>query len=230
VRALLLLAVFGCSSATTDVGSQKQPTPAPSTGAAFDRIYREAEWGSNAEQRGNSGTGSTLRATLIYRAYLQQFLADYKIQSVVDAGCGDWEFSQTIDWTGIDYKGYDIVESVVARDKERFEKPNIHFFVANIVETDLPPADLLIVKHVLQHLPDADVKEFTKQLPKYKHALITNGVNAIALTASHKSDIPPGGYRELDITRPPFNVNGAKELTYGDGMHMHQVVHVQHPR
>ena len=35
----------------------------------------------------------------------QQFLKDNAIRSVVDAGCGDWEFSQAIDWTGIDYKG-----------------------------------------------------------------------------------------------------------------------------
>jgi SAM-dependent methyltransferase len=249
VRALLVLAVFGCSS-STDGGPQKESGTSPrkesgtspqhasgtgpqkesGTGAAFDKIYREATWGTNADKRGHSGTGSTLRTTLLYRTFLQDFLATYDIHSVVDAGCGDWEFSQTIDWSGIDYKGYDIVESVVANNKKLYEKPNIHFFVANIVETELPPADLLIVKHVLQHLPDADVTKFIAQLPKYKHALITNGVNATLLTAFHKSDIEPGGYRELDITRPPFGVQGAKVLTYADGIHMHQVVHVQNAR
>jgi len=45
---------------------------------------------------------------------LQQFLKDNKIRSVVDAGCGDWGLSQALDWGGIDYKGYDIVEAVIA--------------------------------------------------------------------------------------------------------------------
>ena len=31
---------------------------------------------------------------------------------------------------------------------------------------------------------------------------------------------------ELDITRPPFEVRGAKELTYWANDYMHQVVHI----
>jgi SAM-dependent methyltransferase len=196
------------------------------TAQAFEAIYRDATWGKNAEQKGNSGTGSTMHATVTYRAYLQQFLADNQIKSVVDAGCGDWEFSQSIDWSGIDYKGYDIVESVVAEDNKKYARPGVAFFVGNIVDDELPPADLLISKHVLQHLPDADVKKFLRQLPKYRHVLLINGVDARTMSASHEKDIAPGGYRALDPTRPPFDVRGTKVLTYWDGHHMHQIVHI----
>jgi SAM-dependent methyltransferase len=242
--AVLVLAVLGCpvgSSAGCSEGSrqpaagapaaQSGPTPgapaapAPSTRQAFEGIYAKAVWGKNTEGQGHSGTGSTLRSTAVYRAFLQQFLADNQIRSVVDAGCGDWEFSQTIDWTGIDYKGYDIVEAVVARNKAGFAAPNVQFFTANIVEQELPPADLLISKHVLQHLPNADVQKFLPQLHKYKHVLLVNGVDLATLSAAN-ADIVPGGYRELDVTRAPFNLPGAKVLTYWDGHHMHQVVHI----
>lgn len=204
----------------------RAPGGGSQTKQAFDDIYRGATWGTNDAGAGNSGTGSTMKSTAAYRVVLQQFLADHGIRSVVDAGCGDWEFSQLIDWGGIDYKGFDIVDAVIEQNKHRFTAPNVHFFVGNIVEDELPAADLLISKHVLQHLPERDVKKFLLQLPKFKHALLTNGVDTSTLSSNNATDIKPGEYRTLDITKPPFGIPGAKLLTYWDGLHMHQVVHV----
>jgi 2-polyprenyl-3-methyl-5-hydroxy-6-metoxy-1,4-benzoquinol methylase len=192
---------------------------------AFEDIYKNATWSKKGADGGTSGFGSTLHATAIYRAFLAQFMKDADVHSVVDAGCGDWEFSQAIDWKGIDYKGFDIVKSVIDADTKAFARPGIQFFAANIVETELPPADLLIVKHVLQHLPTAAVHRFLRQLPKYKHVLIMSSVNDRTLTGKN-DDIEPGGFRTLDITRAPFNVPAAKMLTYWDGGNMQQVVHV----
>ncbi|HTR52984.1 MAG TPA: class I SAM-dependent methyltransferase [Kofleriaceae bacterium] len=201
---------------------------ARTTREAFEQIYQEKRWGTSGTGDGTSGAGSTLGATMWWRLYLQRFMAIYDVHSVVDAGCGDWEFSRAIDWSGIDYKGFDIVDAVIAEDRRRFEAPNIHFFTANIVDTDLPPADLLIVKHVLQHLPNADVAKFISQLSKYKHVLIVDGVDRQTLSALN-TDTVPGGYRQLDLTAPPFNLHGTKVLTYlGDDQAMHQVVHIIH--
>lgn len=198
----------------------------PSTSKAFEHVYEKAVWGSNSAGEGYSGSGSTAAATVIYRAYLQAFLKQHDIKSVVDAGCGDWEFSRTIDWTGIDYKGYDIVADVIEKNKKRNKLPNVSFFVGNITEIDLPPADLVISKHVLQHIPNRDVSAFLKQLPKYKHALLVNGVGDVTLSSTNP-DILPGEYRALDPTAAPFLLPGIKELTYWDEMHMHQVVHYE---
>jgi 2-polyprenyl-3-methyl-5-hydroxy-6-metoxy-1,4-benzoquinol methylase len=157
--------------------------------------------------------------------FLTEFLKDNRITSVVDAGCGDWEFSQSIDWTGIDYKGYDIVDAVIAANTKKYAKPNVHFSAANIVEAELPPADLLISKHVLQHLSNRDVTKFLTQLPKYKHVLLINGVDRMTMSAAN-TDIAAGDYRELDVTRPPFNIAGVKVLSYWDGIHMHQAIYI----
>jgi len=199
--------------------------PEPAAQRIFADIYRHAIWGTNAQGEGNSGPGSTLRSTLVYRAFLQQFFKDNAIRSVVDAGCGDWEFSQALDWGSIDYKGFDIVESAVSEAKRKFTKPNIAFFVGNVVELDLPPADLLICKHVLQHLPTRDVRTFLGQLRKYRHVLLTNSINPNTMSATNV-DIAVGECRALDPTKPPFNLTGAKVLTYWDGHAMHQVVHI----
>jgi len=63
--------------------------PEPAAQRVFADIYRHAVWGTNAQGEGNSGPGSTLRSTLVYRAFLQQFFKDNAIRSVVDAGFGD---------------------------------------------------------------------------------------------------------------------------------------------
>lgn len=200
--------------------------PPPSTSRAFEDVYRKATWGTNAQGVGNSGSGSTVSATAIYRVYLQGFLKQHGIRSVVDAGCGDWEFSSSIDWTGIDYKGYDIVAEVIEKNRKKNTLPNVSFHVGNVAEIELPPADLIISKHVLQHLSNKDVSAILRQLPKYKHALLVNGVGDATLSSTNP-DIVAGEYRPLDPTKPPFGVAGIKELTYWDDMHMHQVVHVQ---
>ena len=224
-------------AAAADVTAHDAPAPAPvadpnettvTREAAFDGVYKDAVWGTNDQGVGNSGFGSKLRTTLLYRTFLQDLMQQLHVTSVVDAGCGDWEFSSVLDWTGIDYKGYDIVPKVVDHDNATYAKPNIHFFTADIVDADLPPADLLISKHVLQHLSNADVQKFIdKQLPKYKVAVLTDGVSSRTMT-SPNPDIKPGEYRPLDLTKPPFNLRGARVLTYWDGGNMSQVVLVFH--
>jgi SAM-dependent methyltransferase len=235
--ALAAVVFFVLGALVTEVVHRvRAPSPIPASSAsasasadpsasAFADIYSSAKWGTNGGDGGTSGFGSTLTATVLYRTYLEHFMKELGVHSVVDAGCGDWEFSQAIDWSGIDYKGYDIVASVIERDRARFEKPNVHFFVADIVKADLPSADLLIVKHVLQHLPTDAVQRFLAQLPKYKHVLLVDSVNRGTLSGKN-GDIEVGGFRELDVTRPPFNVRGTKVLTYWDGGNMQQVVYV----
>lgn len=192
---------------------------------AFEAIYKNAVWGVDADGRGSSGDGTQF-ASLQFRSFLEHLLKTAEVKSVVDAGCGDGGLLRLMDWTGIDYKGFDIVADVIDRNKQKHEKPNVHFFVANVVNYDLPPADLLICKHVLQHLPNADVAEFlAKQIPKYRHVVIVNSVDPVTLTGDNR-DIKPGEFRCLDITRPPFSMHGAKPLTYLDGPYMQQVIHL----
>ena len=202
-----LSVILGCLMVFSDGWAENE------TQEVFTDIYANKAWGTNAEGEGHSGGGSTLDSTKPYRQFLQKIFKVFQIRSVVDVGCGDWEFSKAMDWEGIDYYGYDVVESVIAKNNELYENEHIHFIHANGVEEDLLEADLLICKDVLQHLSNEDILAFLEQAPKFKYCLITNDTDIGGKNVNYQ--INRGESRPLDLTEPPFSVKGIKVFHYG---------------
>lgn len=172
----------------------------------FVEIYDRNEW------KHGSGEGSLPVHTGSYRSFLQSFLVRHAITSVVDMGCGDWQFSRLVDWGNADYRGFDVVPAVVARNTSLFATPTISFTHYSGNPDALPTADLILVKDVLQHLPNEAVFSFLQCLPKYRYALITNCINPKG--ATQNVDIALGGCRYLDLRLPPFNVNAQQVFSF----------------
>ncbi len=142
----------------------------------FNRIYAEGTWGKDVAGKGTSGSGSTLEITREYRAYVEDFIKKHAIKSVVDAGCGDWSFSSAMDWGDASYLGVDIASDVIEAVRKKHEKGKIRFQVGDITD-ELPAADLLISKDVLQHLSNELVHKFIRnnlRKGKYKWVILTN--------------------------------------------------------
>jgi SAM-dependent methyltransferase len=187
--------------------------------ATFDRIYLEGHWGRDAEGRGVSGSGSTLVKTQQYREYLENFIKEHKVESVVDAGCGDWSFSQKIDWGGARYLGIDISKVVIDRVRQQFGSQQFTFQWGDITDP-LPAADLLICKDVLQHLSNQKIQQFIRnnlQPGKYTWVLITNDREAGG-DDSINQDIKDGDWHRVDLSKAPFEVQGLVDLPiqFGD--------------
>jgi SAM-dependent methyltransferase len=207
IAAGLAAAVAVCYLAFTAVNQRLALTH------TFNRIYAEGVWGKDVTGKGVSGTGSTLEITREYRAYVEDFLKKHAITSVVDAGCGDWTFSSAIDWGNVRYVGIDIASDVIDAVRKKHEKGNIKFQVGDITE-ELPAADLLISKDVLQHLSNELVQKFIKnnlRKGKYKWVILTND------RGNGNHDVQSGGYRAIDLAAPPFDVRGLVDLpiTFG---------------
>src|SRR4029453_1477249 len=180
----------------------------------FNRIYTEGTWGEDVAGKGTSGSGSTLEITGEYRAYVEAFIKKHGVKSVVDAGCGDWSFSSAIDWGDASYLGIDIASDVMAAVRNKHEKGKIKFQVGDITD-ELPAAELLISKDVLQHLSNELVHKFIRnnlRKGKYKWVILTNN------RGSENRDVASGGYRAIDLAAPPFAVRGLVDLpiTFGD--------------
>jgi SAM-dependent methyltransferase len=180
----------------------------------FNRIYAEGTWGKDVAGKGTSGTGSTLEITREYRAYVEDFMKKHSVKSVVDAGCGDWSFSSAMDWGDASYLGVDIASDVIAAVRNKHEKGKIKFQVGDITD-ELPAAELLISKDVLQHLSNELVRKFIRnnlRKGKYKWVILTNN------RGSENRDVASGGYRAIDLAARPFEVRGLVDLpiTFGD--------------
>ena len=133
----------------------------PSLTDTFNRIYATGRWATDAAGKGTSGSGSTLEITREYRAYIEDFIKKHEVNSVIDAGCGDWSYSSVIDWGDASYLGIDIASDVIVPVRKKYETGKIKFQVGDITE-ELPAADLLISKDVLQHLFNDLIHKFIK--------------------------------------------------------------------
>src|SRR5262249_39104570 len=137
--------------------------------------------------KGVSGTGSTLEITKEYRAYVEDFIKKHNIESVVDAGSGDWSFSSAIDWGNASYLGVDIASDVIAAVRNKHEKGQIKFQVGNIRDNP-PPADLLISKDVLQHLSNELVHKFIRNnLSNGKYKWAFSRTTAVTRTVTSRA-------------------------------------------
>jgi SAM-dependent methyltransferase len=149
-----------------------------------------------------------LEITREYRAYVEEFVKTHAVKSVVDAGCGDWTFSSAMDWGDASYLGVDIASDVIEVVRKKYGNGRIKFQEGDITE-ELPAADLLISKDVLQHLSNRLVQKFIRnnvRKGKYKWAILTND------RGSANANVEPGGYRAIDLAASPFGVKGLVDL------------------
>lgn len=163
-----------------------------------------------------SGPGSSFAYTARFRPWLVQFLRDRRVESVVDWGCGDWEWAQHIPWKalGVRYTGLDVVAAVVEKARALHGDPgHVEFMLATPAALEaLPPADLVICKDVLQHLPIAEIQDLLRRLSrKARFGLWINDRHG----AGDNAEIARGDYRSLDLARPPFRLPGATVFEFG---------------
>jgi len=172
----------------------------------FEQIYATNEWGHG------SGEGSLPEHNRGYVQFLEDFLVRQNIESVVEMGCGDWQFSKDIRWGAAKYHGFDVVPAVVEFNRQSYARDHVIFSLYSGDPAELPRADLLIVKDVLQHLNDATVHHALVHFPRFRYVLATNCVNPRGPTV-HR-DIADGDFRYLDLRLPPFGLQATAAYSF----------------
>jgi SAM-dependent methyltransferase len=199
-------------------------TMTQSAAEAFSAIYSEHSWKTEGAES-LSGPGSDPVRTRAYRRLLEKLLRRHRVRSVVDLGCGDWASSRLVDWSGIDYLGLDVVPFAIEHCRTHYSRPGVRFEVCDLIQEEPPPADLLICKEVLQHLPNAGVHRALSFLGRYRLALLVNDLCATyrqpgwfkrprTVSAAPNLEIKLGSYRPLHLTGEPFNLNARRVLRY----------------
>ena len=115
---------------------------------------------------------------------LIQLLTNNNIRNIVDLGCGDFWIMRHVLGTLIKggynfyYTGIDVVEDLINYNAATFKHPNIRFICRDVTTDDepLPDGDILIVRQVLQHLSNADIKKILDKASKFKFLFITENI------------------------------------------------------
>lgn len=159
-----------------------------------------------------NGPGATLAQTEALREILPEMLKRYGIKTMLDVGCGDWNWMSHVDLTDVEgYIGWDVEPSMIADDVERYgDAPNVTFEVQSLLTAEqLPKVDLILARHVLIHFPN---EEIAAVLDKMRAS------GAKYLLTSHwedgsNEDYEPEGFawrgymeRALNMEAEPFNL------------------------
>jgi len=169
---------------------------------AFTRIYDENLWD------GGSGPGSVIEVNREYIDRLTKFITQNNIKSVLDYGCGDWQFSKYIGFENLvdSYLGVDIVDSVINFNKENYSSEKVKFEVVD-KNWKFDKVDLIVCRQVLQHLPDETVRELLDQFKTHsKYIILTNDMGVIDGQVVQNTSCNFGGFRPIDFQAPPWNV------------------------
>ncbi|MGV8833285.1 MAG: class I SAM-dependent methyltransferase [Devosia sp.] len=176
----------------------------------FDQIYRAKTWKGPGEI--SSGLGSLPNNSQQYEDAVVAYVQDHGIRTIVDVGCGDFQVSERILRRLPDivhYTGVDVSTVAIEHNQRKFANERVSFQVLDAASAPLPSGDLVLVREVLQHLPNADISKILSKLDEFPHALITNTVHTDArkknfdIGAGSASRAGLGGGLWLDL--PPFS-------------------------
>lgn len=182
-----------------------------STKDAMEQVYKMKLWGSNTSAF-YSGNGSH-RPELVnpYINVLTSFLMTFKRPLVVcDLGCGDFNVGKALVKYTAKYIALDIVEGLIVYNKEKFNEKDLEFHCLDIAVDDLPSGDCALLRQVLQHLSNAEVKRIVHKLTDFKYVILTEHVPEGDFIPN-KDIISGQGIRlkkqsGLSILTPPFNL------------------------
>jgi len=142
----------------------------------FDKIYADGVWGGGDF---NSGRGSREAAIVEpYVAATREFLRSLPAPpDAVDLGCGDFFVGSQLRELCGSYIACDVVPALIARNRARY--PGTEFRVLDLTADELPAAEVVMIRQVLQHLSNAGIARVVPQLEgKYKYLILTEHLPA----------------------------------------------------
>jgi len=109
-----------------------------------------------------------LEAVKAFRASLEEK------PKALDLGCGDFNIGSHLREFCGGYIACDIVEPPIAFNKKKYAALNVDFRVLDLSVDPLPPADAIFVRHVFQHLSNAEILACLDQISaNYKYFVLT---------------------------------------------------------
>jgi len=130
----------------------------------FDSAKKFVEFGLKEKNSGNresaSGPGSYIENTKEASDFIFEIVKKYKIKSLLDLGCGDWNWFDLLierirkedGFSDFKYIGWDAHPDLVNGLNTEFGDDNTSFHLSDIVTAEYPQVDLILCRDVLFHM------------------------------------------------------------------------------
>ncbi len=166
----------------------------------FAEIHRTRAWGDGESL---SGPGSTRERAASFLPALIELVQSLGVSTLLDAPCGDFNWTEPLADAVPRYIGIDVVPALVAHCAQRFATPRRSFLCLDFVEQALPEADLVFCRDALVHLSDIDIMRAINNLrtTTAEYLIATTFIG----TRDHL-DIATGDWRPLNLQHPPFSL------------------------
>src|SRR5260370_3290404 len=141
---------------------------------AFTKIYTEGLWAKSNNDPDSFSSGSGSRQPNIVATYIsavEKFITSLDQKpNVVDLGCGDFLIGSKIRHLCGNYIACDIVDSLIARNKDIYRHLDVDFRVLDITSDELPDGDVVFVRQALQPLSNELILNAVPKIgSKYKY-------------------------------------------------------------
>jgi len=171
----------------------------------FELIYKSNFWSS---KESISGLGSEYKNTINLRNEMVKLIKNYKIESILDAPCGDFNWIKSLINKNLKYIGGDIVSNLIDQNNKIYKNDNIIFIPLDITSDKLPNSNLMICRDCLIHLSFKNIKLFFENFrnSNINYLLLTSYKLKDSSKVIKNIDITDGEFREIDLSVYPFNL------------------------
>jgi hypothetical protein len=165
----------------------------------FSVIHRQKAWG---DCESVSGPGSGIIRTSALRDQIPRLLEELGVRTLLDAGCGDFNWLKEVDLDLDSYIGVDVVEELVVELGRKYANERRRFLNLDITCDRLPQADLILCRDCLVHL---SFSQISAALRNFKRSNSTYLLTTTFIRFVDNADIAMGEWRPINLQEPPFN-------------------------
>ena len=181
----------------------------------FSNYWKQNHWGIEETK---SGEGSTLLYTEQIRREIPVLLKRLNATRLLDAPCGDFHWFKEVELgRHIHYIGGDIVDEMIEGLNEKYASSRREFIVIDVICDKLPIVDVWMCRDLIFHLPTSEIFRLIGNFlcSEVKYLLVTSH----SVGGMKNNDTFMGGFRLIDLRKPPFNFPEPEEVMrdYIDG-------------
>lgn len=165
----------------------------------FSRIYHDNLWG---DPESVSGPGSGVTRTAAFRDQLSALLEEINARSLLDAGCGDFNWMKEAEPDLDHYFGVDVVSELIADNQRKYRDPRRNFIELDITKDELPRVDVILCRDCLVHFSFADA---IAAIRNFKRSESTYLLTTTFIRFPQNVAIQTGEWRQINLEIAPFN-------------------------